>query len=217
MTPTYDDGQAVLYCGDVREVLRALPAESVLDEDVLMGTRVIQCPDSVVQAVSFKQNRVRHDSPLEGGDLAPSGALFTFADGGSRAILTGPELQQQFSLLALDSEIGQQCSGHHSGLLVGHRPAMQWLTALSGRFLYRSITAKETMEEVDCLRLNLLDSNLLAVDRRACIATNPHVIGAAPNREIAVGVKDACEVSEFGFLQHPPRKGGEYIIPERRY
>jgi hypothetical protein len=185
----YEEPSAVVYQG------------YALDKTRICRAGVIQLFDSIKKKLSFN----RFFRANIGADYAYMLSNF----------LALPKLKKQLGLFPFNPQIGQK--GRYAGhcLLIRYAPCKKRF-AVSGRWLFYSfISSKILKQKLNDFRFNLLQSNLLGVNRIMSITSYSHSISASFNCEIAVTVKTACQVSLHNFFHNDiisyPVAEGKYL------
>lgn len=198
MTPFYEDAAGIdLYLGDVRAVLREMPAESV-------QTCITSPPSATIQEHALNPQL------FHGGDGLGRDALFRtqrrcpplvshlveLTGDDARRAFERAQLQQQDSLLVLDPEIREQRFGGRGGVPVRDHPRVEGPAVRGTGTLDPAVSSKRLVQQVDRLGSDLLAANLLREHRIASILPDPHVVRRALHRHITIAVDDACQVGE---------------------
>ena len=114
------------------------------------------------------------------------------------AILYTAQLQYQFSLASLDSEIWEQSLSNIGRDLIGGFPVIHRAAVWSARLLGTQGTTKEFLDELAGLRVTLPQGDQLFVGGTPVqIADAPFIYG---DGETTVAIKDAREVCKVNFF-----------------
>lgn len=183
MTVTFDNGVVRLYQGDARQVLRELPAESVLDEDRCLRASVVQFSDRSEKVFAFRDH-ISRLTPLGGRPSAPCFGRF----------FGGSELSYKARLLSLDAEIGEQGCGHRRGDSIRRLPNMKRFAVAGRRLLDAAIAAEGFFQQIRDSRTRLFQANDFLVLRMPVLAVPAAGVCRPLDAEIPIRVYTAREV-----------------------
>jgi DNA modification methylase len=113
------------------------------------------------------------------------------------AILDVAQPQDNFSLLSLNAEIGQQRAEEIAGSLIGDHPIIRWASPQAARFADGDISAEQFLHELHRLWVALPDGDKLKEAWRFAFL---HIGLVNGNGDGPIGVHDASDVGEIGFL-----------------
>ena len=201
--PYYERDGVSLYHGDMREVLAALPAESVsccvLAEFGLVGASVVEGLDLLEEGLPVGDSLWLHDEAPD-GDCLPR----PVAPGECRAIrlperlpaksLVGAEGQDDLGLRSLDHKVGQEGLSYLRSLGIRYLPAVGRIGMAGVPPFPASCSWEDRVQKVYRFGADLLDTNALGEQGASGIAPNAHMIRVALDREVAVCVEQSGEV-----------------------
>ncbi len=183
--------------GDVREVLRTLPDESVhcVVTSPPLDAYMVQFFCAQIQGFHTNRKMLR---PQRSSDVLPAmrnpSQLTRLLDFAERKTVIG--------LLFLDAEIGQDRSEKRDGLTVSGTPAIKRLTALGAGVFHRDTPAKATSDQLYCLSRYLSDVYALAVGGCGGVLGDPHGICGLLYSDCSVGVEDTGDVGAVNVCRH---------------
>lgn len=193
----HDDGQVALWHGDVREVLRGLPAESVHCvvtspplapiESHALESQLLHCSDRLGRDTLFRS--LSSGTPLVGDDVHLTGR-------NTRRSLQCPQLQEQDGLLSFDPQVWQKRLGRRGGIAISHNPRVKRPAVRGARFLNAPVAAESLVKQVDGFGRDLLTADFLREHWVPSISANALVVRRPLNAQVAIAIDYTCQVGQ---------------------
>ena len=107
-----------------------------------------------------------------------------------------PKIKKDSGARRFDSEERQDRSNEDFCLPVCGLPCVESPAVLGVRFHRASIASENGMDDVDCLRFDLLDADADEILRTHRISVVPSTVRRLPDREVSVAVHDSSDVAQ---------------------